>query len=137
MTFDPMTAALDIGGKLIDRLWPDPEQRAAAKQQLAQMQMDGDLKELEIRMSAIIAEAKSADPWTSRARPSFLYVMYVMILSSIPIGVLSVFSPESATSISTGMRSWLTAVPDSLWAVFGVGYTGYTAARSIWDKKRT
>ena len=28
---DPITAALDIGGKLIDRLWPDPSQRDAAK----------------------------------------------------------------------------------------------------------
>lgn len=136
MSFDPMTAALDIGGKLIDRLWPDPTERAKAKQELARMQMDGDLRELEIRMSAIIAEAKSADPWTSRARPSFLYVMYVMILAAIPMGVLSVFSPQTAATIAEGMRSWLAAVPDTLWAVFGVGYTGYTAARSIWDKKQ-
>lgn len=136
MSFDPMTAALDIGGKLIDRLWPDPTERAKAKQQLAQMQMDGDLRELEVRMSAIIAEAKSSDPWTSRARPSFLYVMYIMILAAIPMGVLSVFSPTTATTIAEGMKSWLTAVPDTLWGVFGVGYTGYTAARSIWDKKQ-
>ena len=30
MAFDPISAALDIGGKLIDRLWPDPAQRDAA-----------------------------------------------------------------------------------------------------------
>ena len=31
MALDPVTAALDVGGKLIDRLWPDPTQRDAAK----------------------------------------------------------------------------------------------------------
>jgi len=24
MSVDPLTAALNVGGKLIDRLWPDP-----------------------------------------------------------------------------------------------------------------
>jgi hypothetical protein len=31
-------------------------------------------------MAAVLAEAESPDPWTSRARPSFLYVMYVLLL---------------------------------------------------------
>lgn len=136
MSFDPLSAALDIGGKLIDRLWPDPEQRDAAKLQLAKMQMDGELKEMEAQMAAIIAEAKSADPWTSRARPSFMYVMYVLILAAVPMGVLSVFSPSAAVQIAAGMKAWLAAVPDMLWGVFGTGYLGYTAARSIWDKKK-
>lgn len=136
MAFDPLSAVLGIGGKLIDRLWPNPEERAKAKQELARMQMDGELKELETRMSAIIAEAKSSDPWTSRARPSFLYVMYIMILFAIPMGVLSVFRPDAATQIATGMKAWLEAIPDDLYYVFGLGYSGYTLARSAWDKKQ-
>ena len=31
---DPISVALDIGSKLIDRLWPDPTQAAAAKLEL-------------------------------------------------------------------------------------------------------
>lgn len=135
MAFDPLTAAMDLGGKLIDKLFPDPAQRDQAKLEMLKMQQAGELDEVKIQMSAIIAEAQSNDPWTSRARPSFLYVMYVMILASIPIGVLSVFRPEAAIQIANGMKAWLAAVPDSLWAVFGVGYTGYTVARSAWDKK--
>jgi len=46
MSFDPISAALDIGGKLIDRLWPDPEQRDKAKLELYRMQQDGRLAEL-------------------------------------------------------------------------------------------
>jgi len=99
------------------------------------MAQEGELKELEVRMSAILAEARSKDPWTSRARPSFLYVMYVMILASIPMGVLAAFRPEAAQAVAAGMRAWLGAVPDALWVVFAVGYTGYTAARSF-DKGR-
>ena len=37
------------------------------------------------QMQAIVAEAQSADPRTSRARPSFLYVMYALLIWSIPM----------------------------------------------------
>lgn len=43
MALDPISAALDIGGKLIDRLWPDPTQRDAAKLELLRMQQNGEL----------------------------------------------------------------------------------------------
>ena len=135
MAFDPLTAALSLGEKVIDKIFPDPAQRDQAKLEMLKMQQSGELDTVKIQMSAIIAEAQSADPWTSRARPSFLYVMYVMILASIPVGVLSVFKPDAAVQIANGMKAWLAAVPDTLWAVFGVGYTGYTVARSAWDKK--
>lgn len=43
MAFDPISAALEIGGKLIDRLWPNPEQAAEAKLKLVEMQQNGEL----------------------------------------------------------------------------------------------
>jgi hypothetical protein len=135
MSFDPLTAAIDVASKVIDKIFPDPTQRDAAKLELFKAQQDGQFKEIEVQMAAIIAEAKSADPWTSRARPSFLYVMYVMILCGIPLGFISAVRPEMATCIADGMKAWLSSIPDSLWGVFGVGYTGYTVARSVWDKK--
>jgi hypothetical protein len=135
MSFDPLTAVLDIGGKVLDKIFPDPAERDQAKMQLLKLEQEGEFKDLEIRMSAIIAEAKSADPWTSRARPSFLYVMYALILFAIPMGILSVFRPDMALQIAEGMKSWLASIPTELWTVFGIGYTGYTVARSAWDKK--
>lgn len=124
----------DIGGKLIDKLFPDPVERDRARAELVALQQQGELKELEVRLSAILAEASSADPWTSRARPSFLYVIYLMILASIPMGVLYALAPEVAGGITAGMQAWLAAIPDSLWALFGAGYLGYAGARS-WDKR--
>jgi len=134
MSFDPVTAALDLGAKLIDKFISNPEERGKAKLELLKASQDGGLKETEQQLSAIIAEAKSADPWTSRARPSFLYVMYIMILAALPMGVISAFRPEIAERIANGMKMWLAAIPPELYVLFGVGYTGYTIARSAWDK---
>ena len=125
---------LGIGEKVIDRLIPDPEQKAAAKLQLIKLQQDGEFKDTEQQMSAILAEAKSKDPWTSRARPSFMYVMYIMVLASIPMGILAAFNPDMAQAIGKGMQSWLGAIPDAMWTTFTVGYLGYTGARTM-DKR--
>ena len=125
----------DIGGKLLDKFFPNPEERARKQFELLQMQQTGELKELETRMSAILAEASSTDPWTSRARPSFLYVIYVMILMSIPMGVLSAFEPQMADAIASGMQKWLAAIPEDLYVLFGIGYVGYAGART-WEKRK-
>jgi hypothetical protein len=46
MALDPVTAMLDIGGKVIDRLFPDPNQAAAAKLELIRLQQSGELAQL-------------------------------------------------------------------------------------------
>jgi len=129
-----LSEIIGFAGTVIDKLFPDKEAAQKAKLEFLQMQQEGQLKELETRMSAIVAEAKSDDPWTSRARPTFMYVIYIMILISIPMGIVSAFNPDLAVSIAEGMKSWLSSIPDGLWATFGIGYTGYSVARSI-DKK--
>jgi len=129
---DPVTlsALFTVGGKVIDRLFPDPTEAAAKKLELYAMEQAGDLKELEVSMSAIVMEAKSSDPWTSRARPSFLYVMYTMILFSIPMGFLFAWKPEVAQAVILGVQGWLAAIPSEMWGLFGVGYLGYVNKRS-------
>lgn len=124
-------AMLDMGQSLIRKLWPDPAAQAEAELKLLQLAQSGELKELETRMSAIIAEAQSPDPWTSRARPSFMYVMYLVILTSVPVGLVSVFQPAEAVLFTKGMTAFLAAVPDSLWTLFGAGYLGYAGARTV------
>ena len=118
---------------LIDKIIPDKEAREKAKLELIRMEGSHELKAIETRLSAIVAEAQSTDPWTSRARPSFLYVMYAMILFALPMGVLAAFAPTAATDIGSGITSYLRGLPDELYALFGTGYLGYTAARQ-WGK---
>jgi hypothetical protein len=102
---------------------------------MVELQLKGELQGVEQQLSAIIAEANSSDPWTSRARPSFLYVMYALILAAIPFGILSAFKPELASAISAGSGAWLRAIPGELYQLFGLGYLGYSGARTI-DKWR-
>lgn len=118
---------------LIDKVIPDKAQRDKAKLELLQLQGSQDLAEINSRLSAIVAEANSHDPWTSRARPSFLYVMYVLLLWALPMGLLAAFSPSTAREIAEGMNAYLSGLPEPLYALFGTGYLGYTAARQ-WGK---
>ncbi len=118
---------------LIDKIVPDKEARARAKLELLALEGSQDLQLIEARLAAIVAEAQSADPWTSRARPSFLYVIYALILWALPMGVIAAFAPGTATGIANGMNAYLGGLPEPLLALFGTGYLGYTAART-WGK---
>ncbi|WP_126172291.1 holin family protein [Altericroceibacterium xinjiangense] len=120
---------------IIDKVIPDKEARERAKLELIKLQGTQDLQAIEARMSAIVAEANSSDPWTSRARPSFLYVIYIMLLASLPMGILAAFRPEAASDIAAGMNAYLNGLPEPLYALFGTGYLGYTAARQ-WGKAK-
>ncbi|MFD1106909.1 3TM-type holin [Sphingobium olei] len=76
-----------------------------------------------------------SDPWTRRARPAFLYLIYALLLWSIPVGLLGGWRPALAAAITAAMRAYLNALPEPLYALFGTGYLGYTAARA-WDKAK-
>lgn len=118
---------------IIDKIIPDKEAQAKAKLELLTLQGSQEMQMLETQLRAIVAEANSKDPWTSRARPSFLYVMYILLLASLPMGVLSAFNPAAARDIAAGMNAYLAGLPEPLYALFGTGYLGYTAARQ-WGK---
>ncbi|MGV2496751.1 holin family protein [Pelagerythrobacter aerophilus] len=120
---------------IIDKIIPDKEARAKAKLELLALEGTHELKQIEARLAAILAEANSRDPWTSRARPSFLYVMYALMLFALPMGVISAFDAQAAQDISAGMTAYLRALPTELYTLFGTGYLGYTAARQ-WGKAK-
>jgi hypothetical protein len=118
---------------LLDKLIPDPKARDDAKLKLLELQGTQEMEAAKTQISAILAEAQSTDPWTSRARPSFLYVMYALLLWSIPMGLIAAFQPQVAKDIGSGMNAYLAGIPEPLYALFGTGYLGYTIARQ-WGK---
>ena len=120
---------------LIDKIVPDPEARDRAKLELLRLQSEQELQAVQTQLTAIVAEARSGDPWTSRARPSFLYVMYALLLWAIPMGLISAVEPDIAAAIARGMTAYLNGIPEPLYVLFGTGYLGYTAARS-WGKAK-
>lgn len=127
---------LGMGEKLIDKFFTSDEEKAKAQMQLLLMQQNGELKELETRMSAILAEAQSADPWTSRARPSFMYVFYFVILMLVFIApIIGIFSPEAMKAFYDNVSYGFGAIPEEMWWTFTVGYLGYSGARTIEKRK--
>lgn len=120
---------------IIDKIIPDKEARDRAKLELLKLEGTQELEYLRMRMSAIVTEASSADPWTSRARPGFLYVMYAMILWALPMGLIAAVRPEAAQNIAAAINAYLNGLPEPLYALFGTGYLGYTAARQ-WGKAK-
>lgn len=69
MALDPLTAALDIGGKVIDRLWPDPTQRDAARLELLKLQQTGELAQITGQMGINQVEAASSSLFVAGWRP--------------------------------------------------------------------
>lgn len=60
--FDPITAVSNVVGQIIDRVWPDPAQAAAAKLQFLQLQQTGEIAQITGQMQINQAEAQSVDP---------------------------------------------------------------------------
>lgn len=129
----PFDALLGPLTSIIDRIIPDKTARDQAKLELIKLQGSQEMEVMRTRLSAIMAEAGSTDPWTSRARPGFLYVMYAIILWAVPMGLIGAVSPATAGAIAGIMTAYLNGLPEPLYALFGTGYLGYSVVRQ-WGK---
>ena len=69
MSLDPLSAILDIGSKVIDRVWPDPTAAAAAKLELFKLQQSGELQMMVSQMDINTEEAQSPSMFVSGWRP--------------------------------------------------------------------
>jgi hypothetical protein len=128
---DAVAGATKLIDDAINKIWPDPSQKATAEALTIKATSDAAIAQMAQQMSVMLAEANSADKWTSRARPSFLYVMYAMILWSLPMGIVYAINPVLAGHIADGMQASLAAIPESLWTLMTTGYLGYVGAREI------
>ena len=81
MALDPLTAALDVGGKLIDRLWPDPTQRDQARLAMLELAQRGELAEFTQRAEIVKTEAASENWLASSWRPILMLVFGALIVA--------------------------------------------------------
>ena len=130
----PVTDLVAPIAGVLDRIIPDPAARDAAKLELLRLERSHELDPLRAQVVEAFARADSPDSWTARARPSFLYVMYALLLWSIPMGLIAAIRPSAAQAIARGMTAYLNGLPEPLYALFGTGYLGYTVARE-WGKR--
>ena len=126
----------DFGSKVLDKIFPDKEAADKAKLELLRLHNEGSLAEMEKAYAAILAEAQSSDPWTSRARPSFMYVFYFLLIVMIVIGpLIGIFFPAQMEAFYGNVAKGFGAIPEELWWTFSAGYLGYTGARTFEKKK--
>jgi len=96
MSFDPITAILNVGNSLIDRLIPDKTAAATAKAQLVQMQVSGELDEIKGQITVNQTEAASQSVFVAGWRPfvgwacGFAFV-YAFILQPLIVMLLVAF----------------------------------------------
>lgn len=130
-------AIASVVGKVIDRAWPDPLQKAQAMLELEKLKVEGAFREMDTALSAIKTEAASNDPWTSRARPSFLYVFYFILIALVVFApIVGITNPSAMALFFTNVKLGFEAIPEALWWTFSAGYLGYTGARTFEKSKR-
>jgi hypothetical protein len=110
MPFDPISAALDLGGKLIERLIPDPAAKAAASMELLRMQQTGELAQLTAntdlakgQISVDQAEASNPSLFVSGWRPAVGWVCAAGLAYAFL--VKPVFSPIIAKFVGAPMEA--------------------------------
>lgn len=74
MSLDPVTALLDIGSKVIDRIFPDPVAAANAKLELIKLQQSGDLAVMAGQMKINEIEAGNTSLFVSGWRPAIGWI---------------------------------------------------------------
>lgn len=94
MPFDPITAGLELGGKLIDKLLPDPAQADNAKLELLKLHQSGELAALTATMTVNATEASNTNMFVSGWRPfigwicgaglGYQFLIYPLTVAFVP-----------------------------------------------------
>ena len=122
MAFDPVSAAFDVGGKLIDRLWPDPSQRDAAKLKLMELQQSGALAQLaaETELSKGAAEIVKAEAAVGFLASSWRPITMLVFVALIVARWFGLAAPNLQEA------EYL-----KLWDIVQLGLGGYVIGRSV------
>jgi hypothetical protein len=106
----PLGAVLSIGEKLIDKFFPDPEQKAKAQLELMKMQQDGDFKKIEadiVEQQELTKRQEAdmaSDSWLSKnIRPLSLIALFV---AYIVFALMSAFDMDTNESYTMLLGQW-------------------------------
>ena len=88
--------------------------------------MEAESKALEIAGQNIRAEAQSGDKYVSRARPTFMYVFYcILVFNFLILPIVQMFKGIGLENLKP------IEFPEIMWEVFVAGFLGYVGARSF------
>ena len=118
---DPVSTLLEIGGQVIDRIWPDPAQAANAKFELFKLQQSGDLAQMAGQMQINQEEAKSSSLLVSGWRPFIGWVCGAACAWNwVGIGLAKVIAEMCGSAITLAPAS-LTEMMPILIGMLGLG----------------
>ena len=144
MSFDPITAGLDllkeVGGKLIDHWFPDPNEAAKAKMELVKLEQDGQLQkwvrenerytqEVQDRISARAREAQIAvavDAPTINKIVTPILALGVVVLTFLLFGIVLFGSG----SIDAGRKDLVIYILGALSSICGMVISYYFGSSS-------
>lgn len=128
MSFDPVTAVLDVGSKLIGHFFPDPKDAAAAQLKLAELAQTGQAAQIaadtglqEVQGRVIVAEAQS-DSWLAKNwRPMTMLIFVSIVANNFIVAPYAQAIFHQSVSLPT---------PPDLWELIKIGLGGYVVGRS-------
>ena len=115
-----MLTAINTAIDIAKRFIPDKTQQEAAQAEI-----------MSATAQMMVEDSKSQDMFIRRARPSFLYVMYFVILLAVPCGTLYMFSPDLGDAFIQGAKYWFNAIPDIMYNVLEVCFGVYVGGRTV------
>lgn len=128
MALDPVTAALNIGSTILDRILPDKQANAAAKAALVQMQVQGELAQLAGQMEVNKVEAANASVFVAGWRPYIGWICGTALVSDFIVRPLFTWIASLA-----GHPVMYPALDTSTLLTLLTGMLGFGAMRS-YDK---
>ena len=120
MALDPITAVLNIGSQVIDKIFPDKTEAAKAKVRLMELDQEGALAGMANQVKVLLAEMSGN--WLQKSwRPILmLSVVAIVVNNYIAVPYLQLF----------GIEAIVLDLPDKLWNLMTLGMSGYVVGRS-------
>jgi hypothetical protein len=111
----PVGSILNFGSTLLDKLYQDKDEREKAKLALLQLEQQGGLQELEMKLQPLISELSGN--WLQRSWRPILMLSFTYIIVHNYI-IVPIFSIPAAD------------IPPDMWQLLKLGVGGYVLGRS-------
>ena len=106
----PLDTVLNVGMKILDKFFPDPEQKAKAQLELLKMQQEGDFKQIEadiVEQQELTKRAQAdmlSDSWLSKnIRPMTLLAI---LLGYFIFAMMSAYGMDANTAYVELLGQW-------------------------------
>lgn len=144
MSFDPLSAAFDVGKTIIEKIWPDPVKQSEELRKLEELRQNGDIVKLNAQVSLLtgqmginMKEAEHKSVFVAGWRPfigwvggfalAYQFLFYPILLWIWAIATIAFEIPE-------GFEPPVLPVADDLYTII-LGMLGIAATRS-YDKMK-